>query len=190
MHHGDLRDAHGTQPRLVGEALAAVHEDLGLVHEVGAAGLDQSDQGQLVLAGDLLCAQALFQAHGRDGAALERRVRGGDQAALAGHHADADDGAAAQHALLAIVVVHAQAGEHRQLQEGRAAVDQAGDAFARQQLAAFFELVALGGRAFAHLGFEGADLIQPLLHAGGVALEGVGLRVEGGAQGGHLEGDP
>jgi len=137
-----------------------------------------------------LRAQALLEAHGRDGAALERRIRGGDQAALARHGADADDGAAAQHALLAVVVVHAQAGEGGQLQEGRAAVDQAGDAFARQQLAALFELVALGGRAVAHLRFEGAHLLQPLLHAGGVAAKGVGLRVEGGAQGGHLEGDP
>ena len=39
MHHRDLRDAGGRQPRLVGKGAAAVDEDLGLVHQVGAARL-------------------------------------------------------------------------------------------------------------------------------------------------------
>ncbi len=190
VHHRDLRDAHGRHARLVGEALAALHEDVGLVHEVGAAALDQADEGQLVFAGDLLGAQRLLQAHGRDRAAFERRVRRRDQAALARHHADADDGAAAQHALLAVVVVHAEASQGGQFEEGRAAVDQAGHPFARQQLAAFLEFVPLGGRALAHQGFEGAHLVEALLHARGVGAKGVGVGQQGGAQGRHLELDP
>jgi hypothetical protein len=66
------------------------------------------DQRQLVLARQLLRAQRLLQAHRRHGAALDGAVAGRDQHALAGDHADADDAAAALHALLAVVVVHAQ----------------------------------------------------------------------------------
>jgi hypothetical protein len=74
---------------------------------------------------------------------LTRAVGSADQHALAGHGADADDAAAAHHALLAVVVVHAQAGQRAELQEVAAAVEQPRHAFARQQLAAASKLAAL-----------------------------------------------
>ncbi len=142
VHHRDLRDAGGRQARLVGEAAPAVHEDLGLVHQVGAAGLDQRYERQLVVAGDLLRAQRLFQAHRGDGAALDGAVaRRHDACARPATTADADDGAAALDALLAVVVVHAEPGERAQLEEVAASIEQPRDALARQQLAAFIELV-------------------------------------------------
>jgi hypothetical protein len=170
VHHGDLRDAGRRQPRLVGEGAAAVDEDLGLVHQVGAAAFHQRHQRQLVLARQFLRAQRLLQAHRRHGAALDGAVAGADQHALAGHHADADDAAAALHALLAVVVVHAQAGQRAELEKVAAAVDQPRHALARQQLAALLELVALARRFGHHLGFQRAHLGQALGHARGVGL--------------------
>ena len=76
MHHGDLRDAARRHARLVGEAAAARHEDLGLVEQVGAARLDQVHDRQLVLHHDLLHPLALALAGRRHGAALDGGVRG------------------------------------------------------------------------------------------------------------------
>jgi hypothetical protein len=92
------------------------------------------------ISGSLFCsailrAQTLLQAHGRHGAALDGAVAGADQHALARHLADAHDGAAAQHGLLAVVVVHAQAGQGAEFQEAAAPVEQARHALTRQQLA-------------------------------------------------------
>src|SRR5690606_10377616 len=95
VHHGHLGNAHGRDACLVGEAARAFHEDVGGVVQVGAAGLGQGDDGQLVLHGDLLHAQRLLQAGGGDGAALDGAVVGQHQAAHALHVADAGDDAAA-----------------------------------------------------------------------------------------------
>jgi hypothetical protein len=74
--------------------------------------LSTSDtSGSLFSRRQFLRAQRLLQAHGRHGAALDGAVAGADEHALAGHHADAHDAAAALHALLAVVVVHAQPGQ-------------------------------------------------------------------------------
>ncbi len=143
VHHGNLRDALRRQAGLVGETASAVYKDFALVHQVGATAFHQIDHRQLVLAGDLLGAQGLAQTHGRHGAAFDRAVACGYQATPSRHHADADDGAAAHDRLLSIVVVHVETGQAAEFQEGRAPVQQAGDAFARQQLAALFEFVAL-----------------------------------------------
>jgi hypothetical protein len=120
-----------------------------------------------------------------------RLIRGSllsrDETALAGHHADADDGATAQHGLLAVVVVQPQARQGGQLQEGRAGVDQAGHAFTRQQLLALLELVSLGGRAFADQGLQRAHLIEPGLHARHVGAEGFGAGDQGRTQGRHRQ---
>jgi len=130
------------QACLVGEGAAAVDEDLGLVHQVRAAGFDQRDQRQLVLCGQFLCTQGLLQTHGCDGTALHGAVAGADQHPLAGHRADAHDAAATEHALFAVVVVHAQACQRAEFQETAAAVDDPRHAFARQQLPARVELLA------------------------------------------------
>jgi hypothetical protein len=154
------------------KAAPALDEDLGLVEQVGAAAFDQPDQRQLVVARQFLGAQALLQAHRRDGAALDCAVAGRDHAAFAGHRADADDGAAAEHAVLAVVVVHAQSGEGAELDEVAATVDQARHAFTRQQLAALLELVALRCRFLAYLGFERAHFRKAFGHARSVGREG------------------
>ena len=185
MHDGDLRDARRRQPRLVGEAAPAFDEDLALVHQVGAAGLDQVDDRQLVLARDLLRAQRLLQAHRRDGAALDRAVARRDEAAPAGDDADADDGTAAHHRLLAVVVVHVQPGEAAQLEEGRAAVEQARHALARQQLAALLEALALRLRLGDHQLLQPLHLGEPFLHAPRIDAEGSGAGVELRDEGGH-----
>jgi hypothetical protein len=70
------------------------------------------------------------------------------------------------HALLAVVVVHAQPASGLSSRKGAAAVEQARHALARQQLAALLELVALG-RRFRHAPWllQRLHLGQPLGHA-------------------------
>ena len=185
MHDGDLRQAGGRHARLVGETASALDEDLALVHQIRAAALDQIDQRQLVLARDLLRAQRLAQAHRRDGAALDRAVAGRDQAALARNHADANDGATAEHRLLAVVVVHVEAGQAAELQKRRSAIEQARHALARQQLAARLELAAL------RFGFGNHQLLQALhfgeqlKHALRIRGKRLGLDLDLGTQNGH-----
>ena len=185
VHDRDLRNSSGRHPRLVGEAATAVHEDLGLVHQVGAARLDERDQRQLVLERDRLRAQGLLQAHRCDGAALDGTVARGDHHALARHRADPDDRAAALHALLAVVVVHAEAGERAQFQEVAATVEQARHAFARQQLPTLLEALALRLRLGDDLCLERADFTEPRVHAFRAGLEGRALRVDRGGDDGH-----
>ena len=177
VHDGDLRDAARRHARLVGEAAAARHEDLGLVEQVGAAGLDQVHDRQLVLHHDLLDALALALAGRRDGAALDRAVRGRHHAAHALDIADAGDRAAAG-ARAVLVVVHAVAGERHQLEERRAAVEQQRDALARHQLLALGEALArlVGRRLHARLGV--AELCDGREHLLAVALELVAVAVD------------
>ncbi len=117
VHHGDLRDAGGGQACLVGEGAGALHEHVGGVVEVGAAGFHQAHHGQPVLLGDALQAQGFMQPGGRYRAALDGGVGGGDQAAHAAHIADAGDGAAAGFGAV-LVVVHFVAGQVHQAQIG------------------------------------------------------------------------
>ena len=134
-HHRDLRDAERRQRRLVVEDAAemlAVGKHLGLVRQVGAAGIDQIDAGQPVLARDLLRAQMLLHRHRIVGAALDRGVVAHDHAFAAFDAADAGDQAGA----VDRVVVHAVGGERRQFEERRARIEQPHHALARQQLAA------------------------------------------------------
>ena len=111
--------------------MLAVGKHLGLVRQVGPAGIDQIDAGQPVLARDLLRAKMLLHRHRIVGAALHRRVVADhhDQAAM--DAADAGDDAGAVDRL----AVHVVRGKRRQLEEGRARVDEPGDSLARQQLA-------------------------------------------------------
>ena len=126
--------------RLVEEDAAemfAVGKDLGLVRQVGAAGIDQIDAGQPVLARDLLGAQVLLHGHRIVGAALDRRVVADDHAVAAHDPADTGDDAGAMDR----VVIHAVRRQRRQLEEGAAGIEKLVDALARQELAA--RLVAL-----------------------------------------------
>lgn len=175
MHHGDLGNAHGGDPRLVGEAARTFDEDLRRVVEVGTTAFGEGHHRQLVLHGDLLQAQGLLQPGRGDGAALDRAVAGTDQAAHPGDVADpGDDPAAGLGAVL--VVVQLVAGQRGQFEERRARIEQQRQAFARQQLSAFLELrPGLGGLV--------QDLLLQFAEAGhggehGLAVTGEVLAVD------------
>ena len=134
-HGGDLRDAARRHRGLVVEDAAevlAVGEDLVLLGQERAAGVDEVDARQVVVQRDLLGAQVLLDGDRVVGAALDGGVVGDDHALAAGDAADAGDDAGGGR----LVVVQAVGGQRRQLQEARAGVEQAVDAVARQQLAA------------------------------------------------------
>ena len=136
---GIPRRRHG---RLVEEDAAevlAVGEDLVLHRQEGTAGVDQVDAGQPVLQRHLLRAQVLLHGHRVVGAAFDGGVVGDDDDLAAVDPADPGDDPGAGRR----VVVEAVGGERRELEEGRAGVEQPVDALARQQLAALD--VALGG---------------------------------------------
>ena len=173
-HHGDLRNAERRQRRLVVEDAAevlAVGKHLGLVRQVGAAGVDQVDAGQPVLARDLLGAQVLLHRHRIVGAALDGGVVAHDHAFAALDAADAGDQAGAVDG----VVVHAEGGERRQFQERAAGIDQAHHAVARQKFAARHVALA-DARRPAGGGFGAARLqfVGQRAHARGVGGEFVG----------------
>ena len=133
-HRGDLRDALRAEVGLVEEDAAevfAVGEDLVLSRQEGAAGIDQVDARQPVLARNLLRAKVFLDRDRVVGATLHRRIVGDDHAFAARHPADACDHARAG----AFVVVHAVGGQRRQLEEGTARIEQSVHPVARQQLA-------------------------------------------------------
>ena len=91
-HHADLRNALGRHRRLIVENAAemiAVRKDVGLIGQVRAAGIDQVDARQVVLAGDVLRAQMLLHRHRVVRAALHGRVVADDHAFAARDPADA-----------------------------------------------------------------------------------------------------
>ena len=167
-HHRDLRNAERGHGRLIVEDAAemlAVGKHLGLVRQVGAAGIDQIDAGQPVLARDLLGAQMLLHRHRIVGAALDGGVVAHDHAFAALDAADAGDQAGAVDG----VVVHAVGGERRQFQERRAGIEQPHDAVARQKLAARDVALADARRAAVRRLRRGAlQLVGERAHARGV----------------------
>ncbi len=131
-----------------GAVLAGVGEDAGLFRQVGAAAVDQGEVRQAVLPGDLLGPHVLARRHGVVGAALHRGIVGDDHAGHALDLADAgDDAGAGRHAL-----VHVDAGQVVDLEEGRAGVQEAVDTVARQKLAQ--SLVAGAGLGVPGLAFS------------------------------------
>ena len=112
--------------------MLAVGKHLGLMRQVGAAGIDEIDARQAVLQRDLLGAQMLLHRHRIVGAALHGGVVADDHDEPARHAADAGDEPGA----VDRVVVHAVGGERRKLQERRAEIEERGDALPRQQLSA------------------------------------------------------
>ena len=134
-HHRDLRESGRRHARLIVEDAAemfAVGKDLGLMRQVGAAGIDEIDAGQRVLQRDFLRAQMLLHRHRVIGAALDRRIVGDDHRLAAVDAPDAGDHARAVN----VAFVHAVGGERADFEKRRAGIDQPGDALARQQLAA------------------------------------------------------
>ena len=112
--------------------MVAVGKDVLLAWQVGAAGIDQIDARQVVLAGDLLCAQMFLHGDRIVGAALDRCVVGDDDAFAPLDAADAGDQPGRRHRL----VVDPVGSELAELEERRADVEQRLDPVARQQLTA------------------------------------------------------
>ena len=115
-------------------------------------------------------------------AALHRRVVRDDDAFGAADAADAGDDPRAGR----LVVVHAERGERRELEERRARVDQALDAVAREQLArARVPLAGALRSAQARLGETLAQLRYEAAHGIAVASSGVVAGVGDGPEHGH-----
>jgi hypothetical protein len=153
----------------------AVGEDLVLARQERAARIDQIDARQAVLLRDLLRAQVLLHRHRVVGAALHRRVVGDDHAFLPWTRPMP----AIMPAAGASLVVHAVGGELADLEEGRARVEQAVDALARQELAARrMALARLGVAAERDLGRTGAQVVDLSLEGRGVAPELLRARVD------------
>jgi hypothetical protein len=135
MHGGDLRDALGRHADLVVEdraELAVIREDVRLLGQVGAAGLDHRDARQTVLPGEHLRPHVLLGGDAVVGGALHGGVVDHQHAGPAADQAHAgDDAAAGRHAL-----VKAVAGELAEFEEGRAGVQHRRQPLARQQLTA------------------------------------------------------
>ncbi|MNE34498.1 hypothetical protein D3C80_1282230 [compost metagenome] len=184
-HHGDLRDAGGAHVGLVEEdppEVLAVGEHLVLARQVGAAGVDQVDARQAVLAGDGLRADVLLDGQRVVAAALHGGVVGDDHALDALDPADAGDHAGGRH----VLAVHLEGGQRGEFEEGRAGVEQGVDALARQQLAAR-AVALLGGdaAALADAAEQGAQVVDLLAHRRAVAGELRGTGVDLGVQDGH-----
>ena len=133
--HRDLRDARGRQCRLVVKDAAemlAVGKHVGPLRQVGAAGIDQIDARQPVLARDLLRAQVLLHRQRIVGAAFDRGIVADDHAFAPGNAADAGDDAGGANSVL----VHAVGGERRQFEKRRTRIDQRHHALARQKFSA------------------------------------------------------
>ena len=130
-HAGDLRDAGRRHGRLVEEDAAemlAVGKHLVLVGQVGAAGIDEIDAGQMVLQRDLLRAQMLLHRHRIIGAALHRGVVDDDHHLAALDAPDAGDQPGAGNRL----VIEPMRRELADLEKRRAGVEQRRQPLPRQ----------------------------------------------------------
>jgi hypothetical protein len=148
--------------------MLAIGEDLVLVGQVGAAGIDEVDAGQSILRGDLLGAQVLLDRHRVVRAALNGRVVAHDHdfatfdSADTGYYAGAGAGA----------IVHVVCRQCPHFEKRRARIDQVVDAMARQHLAARGVTGAGLLAAAFHRGVGGGpDFREGLPHGGGAGLE-------------------
>ena len=112
-HHRELRQAHRRQSRLSVERPAEVilvGEDLVLQGQEGPAGVDQIDDAEAVLLGDLLSAHMLLDRDRHQGAALDGGVVGDEDVRRALDDTDAGDDPASGH-LVAVLAPPRQGGE-------------------------------------------------------------------------------
>ena len=175
----------GRHRRLIVEDAAkmlAVGKHLGLMRQVGAAGIDEIDARQPVLARDFLRAQVLLHRHRIIGAALDRGIVADDHAFAPGDAADAGDDAGGVNG----IVVHAVGGERRQFEKRRARIDERHHAFARQEFAA--RQVTLAGPrrpALGRLGAAGFEFRDQRAHRRLVGAELFRCGIDAGRDGGH-----
>ena len=175
VHDRNHGNSGRRQARHVGEGRAAAHEHLGLQEQVGACALDQLHVGQFAPQRDFLRADRLFHAHRMRRAALDAGIVRRDHAARARNHADADDRAAAVDVLLAVVLVHAEAAERRELEERRVAIEQEVDALARRQLAALAEFGVGPAGSLANLRFQRSEFGDQFEMRGAIGAERVAV---------------
>ena len=179
VNHGDLGNAGGRHPRLVGKAPGAQHENVGRIIQIGAAAFGHGYHGKLVLHGDLLQPQRLVQTGRGNGAAFDGAVAGNDEAANATDIANTGDDPAAGHAAV-LVVVHLVAGQGAEFQERRATIQQTVNTVPREQLAPLGELFPGGLRQIQHLLLNVPERGDMGFHGFGVGAEVLGLGAYGG----------
>ena len=147
---------------------SSIGKDLGLQRQKRAARIDQVNARQTVLDRDFLRAQMLLHGDRIVGAALDGRVVGDDHRLAPLDAADAGDDARARR----LVVVHAPGRQRREFDERAVGIDQALDAIAHQQLAAFdVTLARIFGTALPHALDRGAQLRDLRFHHLAIALE-------------------
>ena len=176
--HGDLRNTLGGEGGLVVEDTAKVvpvGEHFILAGQEGAAGIDQVDARQAMLAGDFLGAQVLLDREWIVGAALDGGVVGDDHALHPRDATDAGDHAGCGH----MAFIDLMGGQGREFKEGRALVKQVVDTVAHEQLAT--ALVAGAGLFAAALGDGGGEFTQLhhlVTHRLVVGLEAFAARID------------
>jgi hypothetical protein len=134
-HDRNLRDARSRHLRLIVEDAAEmplVGENLVLLRQEGAAGIDHVDAGQIVLSRDILRTQMFLHRHRIIGAALDGGIVGDDDAFAPRYPSHPGDDAGRMH----IAAVEAMGRQWRQLQKCRSRIDQEIHALPRQHLAA------------------------------------------------------
>ena len=173
---GDLRDAQfAAHERVVVEDAARAvlaGEDAVLVGEVDARRIHQVDDGNAVAHGDFLGAQDLGDGFRPPGSGLDRGVVGDDDGRAALDAADAGDDAGGGR--LAIVTVPGD--QQADLEEGRAGVEQLGNALARRHLAGavlFFH--PRGAAARTEPIFQAPQLFDEVAHVGDARRSGKGV---------------
>ncbi len=136
---GKLRYSPGRHARLVVKDAAkviAVGEDIGLLRQEGSSRVDEVDAGQEVALGDFLGAKVLFHRHGSVSAPLDGGVVGADHAEDAGDFADACQDAGGRRCGIQAVPC-----QGRELEKGRALVEQTVDTRPYGQLVALAQLL-------------------------------------------------
>ncbi|ENN86135.1 hypothetical protein RHSP_33009 [Rhizobium freirei PRF 81] len=173
---GNLRNAGGRHIGLIVEDAAemiAIRKDFVLVRQVGATGIDEIDAREIVLRGDLLRAKMLLHRDRIVGAAFDRGIVADDHAVTARNAADAGDQAGAR----GLIAMHSMGGRRADLQKRRGGIDQAGDAIARQHLAAaHMPLARLRSAAFRRLRRRSLGDPDRLQQRRTIVAEAIGMR--------------
>ena len=153
-----------------------VRKDLVLIGQISAAGIDQVDAGEVVLAGNVLCAQVFFDADRVIGAALHRGVVGNNDTL---HTLDAPDAGDDSCTGYSVFVIHGVRCKLGKLKKGRARINQHIHTFSGKQFASSLMtcLIALSSALF-DLFDQGFQIIHQRLHLSGVVNEGLGSGVE------------
>ena len=112
--------------------MALVGENLVLLGQERAAGIDEIEARQAIVPRDVLGAKMLFHRHRIIGAALDGRIVGNDHAFAARHAPDPCDKARR----MGIAAIESVRGKRADFQERRAGIEQQIDAVPRQKLAA------------------------------------------------------